>query len=49
MAILVYAESQNGKFKKSAFETVSYGRALANDSNQKLVVISINAEDPLHA
>tara|TARA_B100000780_G_scaffold259113_1_gene209907 strand:- start:354 stop:1310 length:957 start_codon:yes stop_codon:yes gene_type:complete len=46
MAILVYAESQNGKFKKSAFETVSYGRALANDSNQKLVVISINAEDP---
>jgi electron transfer flavoprotein alpha subunit len=46
MAIIVYAESQNGKFKKSAFEAVSYGRALANESNKNLVVISINADDP---
>jgi electron transfer flavoprotein alpha subunit len=46
MSILVYAESQNGNFKKSAFEAVSYGRALANESQEKLVVISINAEDP---
>ena len=46
MAILVYAESQNGKFKKSSYEAVSYGRALADESNQNLVVISINSEEP---
>jgi len=46
MAILVYAESQNGKFKKSSLEAVSYGRALADESDQDLVAISINSEDP---
>jgi electron transfer flavoprotein alpha subunit len=46
MSILVYAESQNGNFKKSAFEAVSYGRALAKESKKKLVVISINATNP---
>ncbi len=46
MAILVYAESQKGKFKKSSFEAVSYGRLLANESNEDLVVISINSNDP---
>ncbi|MDA9685389.1 electron transfer flavoprotein subunit alpha/FixB family protein [Flavobacteriaceae bacterium] len=46
MSILVYAESQNGNFKKSAFEAISYGRALAKESQKKLVVISINASNP---
>ena len=35
MSILVYAESQNGNFKKSAFEAVSYGSALAKESKKK--------------
>tara|TARA_X000001036_G_scaffold23678_1_gene19856 strand:- start:13469 stop:14425 length:957 start_codon:yes stop_codon:yes gene_type:complete len=47
MSIIVYAESLNGKFKKSAFEVLSYGRALANKSKKSLVAISINADDPL--
>ena len=46
MSILVYAESQNGNFKKSAFEAVSYGSALAKESKKKLVIISINAKNP---
>ena len=46
MSILVYAESQNGNFKKSALEAVSYGSALAKESKKKLVVISINATNP---
>ena len=29
MSVLVYSESENGKLKKSSFETASYGKALA--------------------
>jgi len=32
MAIVIYAESENGKFKKTAFELASYGRAIADQS-----------------
>lgn len=46
MAILVYAESQNGKFKKSSYEAISYGREVANNSNKELIVISINSDTP---
>ena len=46
MSVLVYTESENGKFKKSAFEALSYGRELANNCNQKLIAISINGPDP---
>ena len=46
MTILVYAESQNRKFKKSAFESISYGRALADESSMRLVVVTINSEAP---
>ena len=45
MSVLVYTESENGKFKKSAFEALSYGRDLANNCNQKLIAISINGPD----
>ena len=31
MSILVYTESENGKFKKSALELASYGRAIADE------------------
>ena len=30
MAVLVYAESWNGSFKKATFEAVSYAAQLAN-------------------
>ena len=30
MSVLVYAESPNGKFKKSTFEVITYGRKVAD-------------------
>ena len=33
MAILVYTESEQGKFKKIAFELASYARAIADENN----------------
>ena len=45
MSILVYTESDNGLFKKLAFETISYGKALSEKLNTKVISISINIED----
>lgn len=41
MSILVYIENTEGKFKKSAFEAVSYAKALATQTNTNVVAISI--------
>jgi len=41
MSILVYSENAEGKFKKSAFEAVSYARAIASQNNTSLTAISI--------
>lgn len=41
MAVLVYAENAEGKFKKSAFEVISYGNAIAKKLNTSLAVLSI--------
>lgn len=41
MSVLVYAESAEGKFKKSTFEVVSYARAIADLLNTELIAISI--------
>ena len=46
MAIVVYAESQNGEFKKNAFEALSYGKVISKNTNQPLVALSINAKVP---
>ena len=46
MAIVIYSESENGKFKKSAFELASYGRALADKLGLSLMAISINNNEP---
>ncbi len=46
MSILVYTESENGKFKKSAFELASYGRAIADNLGVELIAVSFNQEDP---
>ncbi|MBE7175053.1 MAG: electron transfer flavoprotein subunit alpha/FixB family protein [Mucilaginibacter polytrichastri] len=41
MAVLVYVENADGKFKKSTYEVVSYGKAIANTLNTSLVALSI--------
>ena len=41
MSVLVYIENWSGKFKKSTFELVSYGRRLADSMGESLAVLSI--------
>lgn len=45
MSVLVYADSSEGKFKKTAFEIVSFGKQLAKQSATSVTVLTINAED----
>jgi electron transfer flavoprotein alpha subunit len=45
MSVLVYTESEGGKFKKIAFEVVSYARNLADQLNTSVTVLSINGKD----
>ena len=42
MGILIYAESENGKFKKCALELASYGRAIADQLGVELIAASFN-------
>ncbi|MGY5354850.1 electron transfer flavoprotein subunit alpha/FixB family protein [Wenyingzhuangia sp. IMCC45467] len=46
MSVLVYAENSEGKFKKTALEVVSYGKAVAKQLGTELTVITINAAQP---
>ena len=46
MSVLIYAESWNGKFKKSSFEAVSYGSDLASKMNSDAIAVTVNAENP---
>jgi electron transfer flavoprotein alpha subunit len=46
MSVLIYAESWNGKFKKTSFEAVSYGSDLAKKMNSDAIAVTINAENP---
>ncbi|PQB07976.1 electron transfer flavoprotein subunit alpha [Polaribacter filamentus] len=43
MSVLVFADSAEGKFKKSAFEVVSFGKKVAEQLGINLVVLTINA------
>ena len=45
MAVLVFTESTEGKFKKTAFEVTSYGKKVAEQLGTNLVVLTINADD----
>ena len=45
MAVVIYTETENGIFKKVAFEIASYGKALADQMGQKLVAVTFNQED----
>ena len=45
MSVLVFADSTEGKFKKTAFEVVSYGKKVAEQLGVSIVVLTINATD----
>lgn len=45
MGILIYTETENGKFKKSAYELASYGRAIADQLGVELIAVSFNHGD----
>jgi electron transfer flavoprotein alpha subunit len=45
MSVLVYTESENGKFKKSALEAASYAKAIADKTGTSLTAVTINMSD----
>src|SRR5690554_2368766 len=45
MSVLVYTESEEGKFKKVAFEVASYAKAVADQMGATVTAITINADD----
>ena len=45
MSVLVFADSSEGKFKKSAFEVVSYGKKVAEQLGSNMVAVTINVSD----
>jgi len=45
MSVLVFADSAEGKFKKSAFEVVSYGKKVAEQLGSNLITLTINANN----
>ncbi len=45
MSVLVFANNSDGKFKKTAFEIVSFGKQVAKQAETTLVVVAINAND----
>ncbi|MFD1161824.1 electron transfer flavoprotein subunit alpha/FixB family protein [Hwangdonia seohaensis] len=45
MSVLVYTESEQGKFKKTAFEVASYAKAVANQLGTTVTAVAINAND----
>lgn len=45
MSVLVYANSSDGKFKKSSFEVVSYGKKIAEQLGTNIIALTINAND----
>ena len=46
MAVLVFTETESGKFKKNAFETASFGSALAHKLGTTSIALAINANTP---
>ena len=45
MSVLVFAESTEGKFKKTAFEVVSYGKKIAEQLSTTVTALTINASN----
>ena len=45
MSVLVFADSSEGKFKKTALEVVSYGNKVAEQLGTNVVALTINVDD----
>jgi electron transfer flavoprotein alpha subunit len=45
MSLLIYAESQEGKFKKVAFELASYAKSIAQSTGTTVTAVTINASN----
>ena len=45
MSVLVFADSSEGKFKKTAFEVVSYGKKVAEQIGSSMTTLTINGGD----
>jgi len=45
MSILVYTESEQGKFKKAALEVASYAKAVANQMGTTVTAVTFNTSD----
>jgi electron transfer flavoprotein alpha subunit len=45
MSVLVYTESEQGKFKKTALEVASYAKAVADQMGTSVTALTINAND----
>ncbi|TSE07125.1 electron transfer flavoprotein subunit alpha/FixB family protein [Aquimarina algiphila] len=45
MSVLVYTESEGGKFKKTAFEVASYAKEVANMLGTTVTAVSVNGGD----
>jgi electron transfer flavoprotein alpha subunit len=45
MSILIYAESENRKLKKTAFEVASYASSIAEKMNMDVTAVTINADN----
>ena len=45
MSVLVYTETDNGKFKKNAHEVASYAKNVADQMGETVTAIAINAEN----
>ncbi|MBE9489954.1 MAG: electron transfer flavoprotein subunit alpha/FixB family protein [Bacteroidetes bacterium] len=45
MSVLVYTESEQGKFKKTALEVASYAKAVANQLGTTVTAVTFNAND----
>lgn len=45
MSVLVYTESEEGKFKKTALEVASYAKGVADKLGTEVTAVTINAQD----
>ncbi len=45
MSVLIFAESNNGKFNKATLEVASYAKEIANSLNTSLTAVAINTND----
>lgn len=45
MSVLVYTESENGEFKKTALEVASYAKGVADMLETTVTAVAVNAED----